>query len=332
MVAGLCPRCGGGVALHEGRPFVTAFNVVELWHRDCFDDRDVLVTRSTPLDFLPTPPTPRVIRLLGGAVAGSMLIAIVIGQWTWGEMAPPPPTSLANIELAPAAEPVAFPELGTAREPLPPRIVTVETELEARYRVPVRGSLRLDEMFPTLRSWTHPVTGSAELMPEQASRHFGAHREGIDRPECGEGHCGVDLDGPRGRPIVAVAAGTVVRVELSELGLDGRSGRYVRIEHDDGTLTAYMHMDDVADVRVGDHVTAGQYVGTLGATAVFESVPHLHFSLEVPASPGLHGDNTNTHYVDPAPFLVRSTIAATATHPTAAIHEREHRHAIKPAF
>src|SRR5215468_7166995 len=300
MVSGICRRCKGAVGLHDGRPFVTAEGAVELWHRSCFDDRDVLVTRSTPADFLPTPPTPRVIRMLGGAVVGSLLVAIVVGQWTWGEMAPPPPASLANLDPAPSAEPVVLRVEASAHERVPSRIVTVETEIEARYEVPVRGGVRLDEAFPSLRAWTHPVTGSAELMPEQASRHFGALREGIDRPECGEGHCGVDLDGPRGRPIVAVAAGTVVRVELSELGLDGRSGRYVRIEHDDGTFTSYMHMDDVAELRVGDRVAAGQYVGTLGATAVYSSVPHLHFSLEVPAHPDLHGDVTATHYVDPA--------------------------------
>jgi murein DD-endopeptidase MepM/ murein hydrolase activator NlpD len=329
MVAGHCPRCACAVALHEGRPFVTTDGIVELWHRACFDDRDVLVTRSTPLDFLPTPPTPRLIRVLGATVAGSMLVAIVIGQWTWGEMAPPPATSLANVDLAAPVEPITPRLVDTAHERIPQRIVTVENELEARYEVPARGGVRLDEAFPSLRAWIHPVTGSAELMPEQASRHFGAHRDGIERPECGEGHCGIDLDGPRGRPIVAVAAGTVVRVELSELGLDGRSGRYVRIEHNDGTLTAYMHMDEVADLRVGDRVTAGQYVGTLGATAVFSSAPHLHFSLEVPARPGLHGDITDTHYVDPAPFLVRAAITA----PASTIAERRERHhPIKPAF
>ncbi len=326
----MCPRCCGPVALHEGRPFVTTDGVVELWHGSCFDDRDFLVTRSTPLDFLPTPPTPRLIRVLGGVIASSILVAIVVGQWTWGEMAPPPPTALANVDLVAPPEPVAARLFDTAHEPLPARIVTVETELEARYDVPLHRGLRLDEVFPTLRAWTHPVSGAAELMPGQSSRHFGARREGIDRPECGEGHCGVDLDGPRGRPIVAVAAGTVVRVELSELGLDGRSGRYVRIEHNDGTLTAYMHMDDVADVRVGDRVAAGQYLGTLGATAVFSSVPHLHFSLEVPLYAGQHGDTTDTRYVDPAPFLVRATIAA-PPHSVATSPERERHHAIKPA-
>lgn len=325
MVAGICPRCKAAVALHDGRPFVTAEGVIEVWHPACFDDRDVCVARSTPVDFLPTPPTPRFIRVLGGGVAGSMLVAIVIGQWTWGEMAPPPATSLANVDLGGLTEPVRFRLVDTEHEIIPSRIATVETEIEARYEVPLRKGSRLDELFPSLRAWTHPVTGTDELMPDQSSRRFGAPREGIERAECGEGHCGVDLDGPRGRPLVAVASGTVVRVELNELGLDGRSGRYVRIEHDDGTLTSYMHMDQVADLRVGDRVSGGQYVGTLGATAVFSAPPHCHFALEVPDHPGQHGDITDTHYVDPAPFLVRATIAPAL--PTVA-----HHHAIKPAF
>ncbi len=334
MVPGLCPRCGGALALHEGRPFVTADGTVELWHAVCFDDRDALVTRSTPADFLPTPPTPRFIRVAGGVIAGSMLVSVLVGQWTWGEVAPPPAASLANVELQAPTETIALRTFDTAHERAPARIVTVETEVEARHEVPVGADeVRLDETFPSLRGWFHPVTGAAELMPASAGRHFGAARAGIERAECGEGHCGIDLDGPRGRAIVAVANGVVVRVELSELGLDGRSGRYVRIEHDDGTLTAYMHMDDVADVHVGQRVTAGQYVGTLGASAVYESAPHLHFSLEVPRHPGTHGDNTDTSYVDPAPFLVRATIAP---RPLAGLPARDEgsrtkHHDLKPA-
>ena len=109
-------------------------------------------------------------------------------------------------------------------------------------------------------------------------RRCPSKRAAISAPSAGassaasaaRGHCGVDLDGPEGRPVVAVADGVVVRVERHELGLDGKSGRYVRIEHDDGTLTAYMHLDEIADgLELGDHVDGGQYIGTLGATAVY---------------------------------------------------------------
>src|SRR5262245_19366585 len=112
MAPGTCPRCGGAVALHMGRPFISVAGAIELWHIACFEDRDALVTRSTPLDFLPTPPAPRVVRVLAGAVVSSLLIAIGVGQWTWGEMAPPLTASLANLDLAPIAEPVAVRVVG----------------------------------------------------------------------------------------------------------------------------------------------------------------------------------------------------------------------------
>lgn len=245
-----------------------------------------------------------------------MLVAITVAHASRQR-----PPSLAIIDVD-EVESIGLRARETVREVAPPPI-----DPRDRYEVPSVDGQRLDEQFPSLLDWTHPVTGTAELMPEQGSRHFGAPRTGLDiiRPECGAGHCGVDLDGPRGRPVVAVADGVVVRVEHSELGLDGRSGRYVRIEHDDGTLTAYMHLDDIADgLEVGDHVDGGQYIGTLGATAVYAAPPHLHFSLEVPnhPGPGRHGDSTDTHYVDPAPFLVRATIEPTP----------ERKHATKPAM
>ena len=137
----MCPRCGGAVALHEGRPFVNVAGSVELWHRDCFEDRDALITRSDPLDFLPTPPTPRLVRILSTAVGGSLLVAIMVGQWTWGEMAPPPAAMVANVDPGPVTEPVVIRHEAAAHERLPLRGVTVETELESRYAVPVRGEI-----------------------------------------------------------------------------------------------------------------------------------------------------------------------------------------------
>ena len=42
---------------------------------------------------------------------------------------------------------------------------------------------------------------------------------------------------------------------------------------------------------------------------MYSAPPHLHFSLEVPNRPGtVSGDTTDTHYIDPAPYLVRAMI------------------------
>ncbi len=305
---GVCPRCANAVPLHEGRPVVSTAGAIELWHPSCWAVRDARGVEEVTV--IAPPPRRRHVHWAAAGAAALAGLALFAAHARPSHAA----SSLATIDLA-EHEKLPMKTILTSREDVP--------SLDARWPIPTEAGQPLDELYPSLVDWIHPVTGSEEHMPEQASRHFGAERKGIMRTECGAGHCGVDLDGPRGRPIVAVADGIVVRVERHELGLDGRSGRYVRIEHDDGTLTAYMHLDDIADgLEVGDHVDGGQYIGTLGATAVYSAAPHLHFSLEVPNDPRQHGDNTNTHYVDPAPFLVRAKIVS--------IPDR--KHAIKPAM
>ena len=182
---------------------------------------------------------------------------------------------------------------------------------------PVPRATSRRRAYPSLHDWIHPVTRHQRADARAAGASLRRRARRHQRSECGAGHCGVDLDGPAGRPIVAVADGSFVRIERRELGLDGLSGRYVRIEHDDGTLTAYMHLDDIADGARGRrsrrrrpvHRHARRDRGVRVRAA-------LHFSLEIPNHPGAHGDNTDTHYVDPAPFLVRATIAdGRAPHP-----------------
>jgi hypothetical protein len=314
------------VALHEGRPFVSATGAIELWHPSCFAVKDA---RGVEVVTVVAPQPRRGKRWL--AVGAGVVVACVVGA-AHATASKGHRASTAVVDLD-GDEAVTVKAKGTAREALP--------TLDQTFPIPRVDGQRLDDLYPSLVDWIHPVTGAAELYPEQPSRHFGAERKGVipfglaeqaetgtlvgvrGRPECGAGHCGVDLDGPRGRAVVAVADGTVVRVERHEFGLDGRSGRYVRIEHDDGTLTAYMHLDDIVDgLEVGDHVDGGQMIGTLGATAVYASAPHLHFSLEIPNHPGTHGDNTDTHYVDPAPFLMRAKVVSVP----------DRRHGVKPAM
>jgi murein DD-endopeptidase MepM/ murein hydrolase activator NlpD len=97
-------------------------------------------------------------------------------------------------------------------------------------------------------------------------------------------HMGVDVAAPRGSPIVAAAAGTVT---LAERDLFFTGGTVI-IDHGYGLATTYQHMDSVA-VAVGQSVTAGEAIGTVGATGRVTG-PHLHWSLnwyEVRLDPAL---------------------------------------------
>jgi murein DD-endopeptidase MepM/ murein hydrolase activator NlpD len=147
--------------------------------------------------------------------------------------------------------------------------------------------------------WIHPVASATEKLPEARSRRFGASRPGKRPGHCRRGHCGVDLTGPRGTPIVAVLPGTVTRVERSRRK---RSGRYVKIEHTDGSATSYMHLDRIAPgLAEGQKVDAGHMLGTLGRTGIRRSDPHLHFQLEVPRG-------RYHRYVDPEPMLNEAVV------------------------
>ncbi len=86
-------------------------------------------------------------------------------------------------------------------------------------------------------------------------------------------HMGVDIAAPRGTPIAAAAGGTVA---LAERDLFYTGGTVI-IDHGSGLATTYQHMDTV-EVAVGQHVEAGQRIGTVGATGRVTG-PHLHWSL-----------------------------------------------------
>lgn len=271
---------------------------------------------ATP-DVLSTTPRPPKARWLAIPVSASLAGAVLLSSWALaGTTGVSSAAAISRDVNAPLSAEIEI-EDPLARGPSA-KVVADSTpnapaeaaaaSLAARWPMPVWDGVPLDEVYPSLRGWMHPVTDAKEIVPESGGRKFGARRDGILRDECGHGHCGVDLDGPRGQPMVAVAAGKVVRVEHSELGRDGRSGRYVRIEHSDGTLTAYMHLDVIADgISVGDRLDAGQYIGTLGASGIFASRPHCHFSLELPMG-AVRGDHTQTRYLDPSPFLARARV------------------------
>lgn len=122
--------------------------------------------------------------------------------------------------------------------------------------------------------FTHPCPG----MSYQSS-YFGEVRHGIGdtRP-----HSGHDYAAPKGTPIYAAQAGTVLIARYSN-----SAGYWVVIDHGNGLTTKYMHMFEMPYVSEGQKVVKGQHIGGVGSTGQ-STGNHLHFQVEengVPVNP-----------------------------------------------
>jgi murein DD-endopeptidase MepM/ murein hydrolase activator NlpD len=89
-------------------------------------------------------------------------------------------------------------------------------------------------------------------------------------------HDGVDIAAPTGTPVTALRSGKVIRSEVNGSMKSGY-GNYVEVEHADGTVTGYAHLD-TRSVKVGQTLSQGQKLGTVGSTGG-STGPHLHLSV-----------------------------------------------------
>ena len=102
-------------------------------------------------------------------------------------------------------------------------------------------------------------------------------------------HDGVDIAAEAGTEVMAAADGEVYTTYQ-----DDALGCTVIIRHAGGYTTRYSSLGEDVRVKAGDVVKLGDVIGTVGETALVESVlgPHVHFSVSYRDLP-----------MDPAEFL-----------------------------
>ncbi len=132
--------------------------------------------------------------------------------------------------------------------------------------------------------------GFATPVNGRLSGTFGKKRFFNEQPR--KPHSGLDIAAPTGTPIIAPAAGTII-----ETGDYFFNGNTVFIDHGEGLITMFCHMDSIK-VKVGQQVAQGETVGTVGMTGRVTG-PHLHWTVSL-----------NNNRVDPGLFLSRETMAA----------------------
>lgn len=128
-----------------------------------------------------------------------------------------------------------------------------------------------------------PVAGDHDFISSWGFARDGGRRK----------HQGNDIFAARGTPVVAITSGEVIKVDRvdspGELG-----GRTVWTRNDDGVRFYYAHLEEVnPDLKVGQHVTVGDQLGTVGTSGNARGTdPHLHFEIRPPGGP-----------IDPYPLL-----------------------------
>lgn len=89
-------------------------------------------------------------------------------------------------------------------------------------------------------------------------------------------HPGIDFEAPSGSGVNAIANGTVTAAYDDDM-----YGASIEITHDGGIVSKYACLESESMVEEGDVVTQGQRIGTVGKTALYESLDphHLHFEI-----------------------------------------------------
>lgn len=163
---------------------------------------------------------------------------------------------------------------------LPPAQVTPDAAALERIR---RERERLAAARATDSALEHFAEGFAWPARGRISGVFGSQR--ILNGEPRQPHYGLDIAGPVGTPVAAMASGRVTLADDFHF-----FGKLVVLDHGHGINTLYAHLSEV-HVREGQAVARGERIAAMGATGRVTG-PHLHLSL-----------SWYTTWLDPQPVL-----------------------------
>lgn len=114
----------------------------------------------------------------------------------------------------------------------------------------------------------------------------------------GRRHDAIDIDAPRGTPVLSVARSTVLKLFQSDRG----GTTLYALAPDQRTIYYYAHLDRYAEgIREGQQLTAGELIGYVGDTG--NAVPgdyHLHFEISITGDPRRYWGGSP---VNPYPLL-----------------------------
>ena len=148
---------------------------------------------------------------------------------------------------------------------------------------PVTNSPPAMPVLTTPRKDPSPPSGTASGVAPTSGRFTTCYEV-----RWGTMHYGIDIAAPIGTPIYAPLGGRVLRA-----GPASGFGLAVYIQHDDGSVTVYGHINDYF-VTAGQRVSAGAVIAEVGNKGQ-STGPHLHFEVH---RDGLYQGRTN-----PIPWL-----------------------------
>lgn len=153
------------------------------------------------------------------------------------------------------------------------RITVGKSKVELSAADLARAEREISTIRELERHWRDAQDTDLDLiMPAEGKLggHFGVRR--IFNGEPRSPHAGLDVMVPRGTPVKACAAGTVLAV-----GDYFFNGKTVFVDHGNGLITLYCHLKQI-DVKPGQTVRKAQRIALSGQTGRATG-PHLHWSV-----------------------------------------------------